>query len=417
MKIAFNLQIIPIRNSCIGLISIFDETNFENNLETTINAQRLYALGTLMKGFAHDFNNVFTGIISHLDLIVSSPNAQSFSPDLTSYLTAAESMARRGATVVNKLQALVGSPFSYPVPFDLGEYIREIVMVMRHCLGRKIKIADFEKPSRVCLVSADQNRIFQIFMNLCLNARDAMPSGGTISFSLEETTRTNPKNTVQENKKYWKVTVADTGSGIPDEIKGKLFTPFFSTKNTRECVGLGLFVSSKITESLGGWMEIDSKPGEGTRASFYLPVIKEVFQSEPLPVYENGNKNFENFRGNNTILIVDDEECIHQILEKTLTKAGYKILSARSCTQVRELLNSSPVSIDLVLLDLNLEDGVALPLIDEIKEKINTKIVIISGEILDNIHLSKIQNTIDGFLNKPFYPIDAIQIVYSILNK
>lgn len=414
LPIKADLVPVMFNKEWLGIIFLKAEENLKLYQEAIINAQRMYALGTLMGGFAHDFNNVFTGIISNLDLAATS---QSCPENIKSYIQSAESAAKRGASVVNKLQLLVGSTSSTPIPLDLGELIYESVFIMRHCLGRKIKILDFNKPDSMCLVEADQNRVFQVIVNLCLNAKESMPDGGTILFELKEVVlEKDLADKIRKPGKYWMVTVADTGTGIPDDIKKNIFTPFNRLKPDGKGLGLGLFVSLKIVESLGGWMEVESEVGKGTKVHFYLPALVINYAEEKKQnLKESETSYFEKFGGCESILIVDDEDFIRQVLSKTLSQAGYKITEATSCAQALDLIKTNPELYDLILLDVNLSDGSGLKIISNIRNYSHAKIILLSGELLDEFTFEK--SEIDGFLNKPFYPIDALQVVYSALKE
>jgi two-component system cell cycle sensor histidine kinase/response regulator CckA len=398
----------------VGFIFLKNEEKLNKLAELLIDAHKSYSLGTLMSGFAHDFNNVFTGIISNLDLANSAENCPE---NIKSYIKFAESAAQRGASVVNKLQLMVGSSSPGTMLFDISELIYESVFLMRHCLGRKIKILDFEKPAQMCLVEANQSQVFQVIVNLCLNAKDAMPEGGTIRFDLKKITyEENKQDKIRKPGSYWRVTVEDTGIGIPEEVKRNLFIPFHKMKTGKKGLGLGLLVSLKIIESMGGWIEINSQEGKGTRVDFYLPAPVVNYERQKTKPGETAETSYflRPFRNVN-VLVVDDEDFIRKVIAKTLTTVGYKITESYSCSQTLNLIQSSPKQYEIILLDVNLSDGSGLEIIPKIRDISTSKIVLISGELFDNLPLNKVDA--DAILNKPFYPIDVLQIISSVLNE
>lgn len=410
INVYFNSTII--NGQWFGLIFLKDEEKFSKFVELLVDAHKSYSLGTLMSGFAHDFNNVFTGIISNLDLANST---ESCPESVKNYLKIAEHTARRGASVVNKLQLMVGSSSPATAPFDIGELVYESVFLMRHCLGRKIKILDFEKPARMCLVEANQNNVFQVIVNLCLNAKEAMPDGGTIRFDLKNVSFEEAAS--EQSKKrgsYWCVTVEDTGIGIPEKILNHVFKPFHKIKTGKKGLGLGLFVSRKIIESMGGWIEIESQTGKGTRVNFYLPAMVIDYQDQDKkPCISSINSYFKTFVGLD-ILVVDDEDYVRRVICNTLSQTGCAITESDSCAQTINLIKSAPSRFKIILLDINLCDGSGISIIPKIREISNSKIILISGECLEYSQLEKVAP--DGILNKPFYPVDVLQTISAVIN-
>lgn len=412
----FQLQITIFGGSeefsknCILLL--VDRTHITRFQESLIHAQRLQALGSLMGGFAHDFNNVFTGILSHLDFAIYSPECPA---SLKEYLLTAQSAARRGASVVNKLQSLVLHSDAGVAPYDVGELISELIFVMRHCLGRKIKIADFQKPSELCLAHINASALFHALVNICINARDAMPQGGELSIHLNKTTLLSSQNKNQADT-YWKITISDTGTGMTEDVKSRLFTPFFTTKPENRGIGLGLFTTLKIIESMGGFIEVESHPGAGTKFHIYLPaVVSTLISVESRPTTPSIPQ--DKLKGKESILIVDDEEFIRNVLKKTLTLYGYKTAEAGSVAEINSLINTGSLNFELIFIDVNLGDGCGLNVIPFIKRcNPAVKIVLLSGGLSDKELEVAESLEIDGFLNKPFFTYDVLQVVRATID-
>ncbi|HEY2951592.1 MAG TPA: ATP-binding protein, partial [Verrucomicrobiae bacterium] len=227
------------------------------------------AIGALASGIAHDFNNIFTAIISHLDLAIF---ARDLPSALKENLNYAKSSASRGAEWVSQLQAFSRLSKSQTAPLDLGSLIEQVVFIMRRSVDSCLEIQYAKPAARPWLVNADGNQILQVVINLCLNARDAMPAGGRLTMEVENVSyaeaQAQPPAKVGD---FVRLVVRDTGEGMPPEVLQRLFEPYFTTKEVGQGVGLGLSIAYSVITEHGGWMEVDSQLGQGTEFHVFLP--------------------------------------------------------------------------------------------------------------------------------------------------
>jgi len=300
------------------------------------NIQKLEALGVLVAGVAHNFNNVLGAIMGTASLRLETTRAHADEEAYDVIVTA----CKRGRDVVNSLLQFSRPTLSRQAPFEVHALLDEVRVLLNNTTRNRIAIAE-EFSVEPLWVDGDAGSISNSFMNLCLNAIDAMPNGGTITLG----TRKSDSDQVV-------VTIEDTGEGISPEILARVMEPFFSTKEVGKGTGLGLSMTHGVVRAHGGSMEIESKPGSGTVVTVRLPRITVEPESSP-PKVEAGD------RGPMAILLVDDDMDIRFLVERMLQSQGHSVRSAASGASAIEILASGEIP-DLVIMDQNMPglDGV-----------------------------------------------------------
>ena len=330
-------------------IDVTDRLQLEEHLRHT---QKTEAIGQLAGGIAHDFNNLLTGVLGNLGLVQLPPG----DPNRV-LLDTVEHAARRAADLTGQLLGYARRNQLLIAPIDLDAMFSEVTGLLRGAISPDIQIvvepfAAFPPPA------ADAGLIAQVLVNLCLNARDAMPDGGRLTLSAGPR-EVGPSSTDRPGKlangSYVRLSVADTGTGIPDDIRGRIFEPFFTTKGQGRGTGLGLSMVHGILAQHGGDIEVHTAPGQGTRFDLFLPsrqvrpVPERVAASpEPSPATPGTTADTDS-RG--TILLVDDEDMIRRLGRAVLERDGYHVLEAENGRVAVDLFREHHGRIELVVLD------------------------------------------------------------------
>jgi two-component system cell cycle sensor histidine kinase/response regulator CckA len=318
-----------------------------------LRAQRMESLGALAGGLAHDLNNVMTPIVMALDLL-KLPMADR---DRLSMLATLEVSAHRGVDMVRQVLSFARGVEGERIPLPFKSIVKEIEHMLRHTLPKSISVESTIPPD-LWLVSGDATQLGQVLMNLSVNARDAMPNGGRLSFCAENVLVDEggaASHPTGKPGRYVVVAVTDTGTGIPAGVRDQIFDPFFTTKQTGQGTGLGLSTVLGIVKSHGGAVAVDSEVGAGTRFSVYLPAAAQVRPAQPdrLPEAPPGN--------GETILLVDDEAAVRVITKATLEAHGYQVLTASDGSEAMAVYERHRGDIRLVIVDsmMPVMDGAA----------------------------------------------------------
>ncbi|MBV9462812.1 MAG: response regulator [Verrucomicrobiae bacterium] len=328
---------------------LFDETERKCLEQRLLNEQKVDAIGQLAGGIAHDFNNVLSGISGYTRLALEAvpPNSEPYND-----LLQVEKAARRAKDLVGQILAFCrqGTLHGERRPVRIGDVVEECLKLLRPTLPATIKI-DLQLESRLPKVIADSTRLYQVLVNLCINASHAMPEGGVLRIKTEATDLRNAfaltDDTVTGHAlrpgRYVILTVEDTGVGIPPEHLPKIFDPFFTTKGAGKGTGMGLSVVHGVIREHGGDIRVYSEMNRGTTFRVYLPaVILETTMGE-LETKVRG--------GTESILILDDEESLAQLVRRNLAPLGYRTTLFRSGAEALEAVRASPMEFDLAILD------------------------------------------------------------------
>ncbi|MFC1557135.1 PAS domain S-box protein [candidate division KSB1 bacterium] len=359
-----------------------------------LHSQKMESVGRLAGGVAHDFNNILSVIMGYADLL-----RLQFTDSTKNEGKAAGAIFRntlRAKTLVSQLLGFSRRGKYNPEPVSINTLIKDSVNVSEIIFEMKIEVIyDFEENIHLCEV--DKNQMDQVLTNLIINAKDAMPSGGRILFKTENVSLDKgfTKIIPQLNSgNYVKTSISDSGIGIPEEIKDNIFEPFFTTKGAGEGTGLGLATVYGIIKNHQGHIDACSKPGKGTTFTFYLPVSETgVIDNDEAAAIVKGDK---------TILVVDDEEDLREMLMAQLESLGYKVILACDGIEAVGIFEKQKDKIDLVLLDMIMPkmDGkdtfIAL-------KKINphVKVLLISGYSQDERVTGVLNDGVIDFIQKP----------------
>jgi two-component system CheB/CheR fusion protein len=374
-------------------------------------SQKMEAIGRLAGGIAHDFSNLLTVILGYSRLAADSFDG---AHEATEYVHEIEKAGQRAAALTDQLLAFSRRKVLQPRVFDLNTVVVDFKKMLRHLLGEQIKFV-FRRAPDLWRVRADPGEIGRALMNLCLNARDAMPAGGTLTIQTANMTISEAEAPVHQlgAGQYVELDVRDTGIGMGSETQTHVFEPFFTTKDTSKGTGLGLATVLAIVEQSGGAIWFDSKLGQGTNFKLLLPAIAapadpEERLSDDLALEPKGYSE--------VILLVEDEDQVRQLTCRILQSRGYVILEARDGLEGLTVCEAHPGKIDLLLSD------VVMPKLGgrELAERILTmrpdiKVLFMSGHTEDVILKEGIKAG-TPFLRKPFLPTELAHQVRKVLD-
>jgi signal transduction histidine kinase/CheY-like chemotaxis protein len=316
--------------------------------------QKLELIGRLAGGVAHDFNNLLSTVCGHAEFLQASlPAGDPRLEDLDGILDAAKS----GTALTRQLLAFSRQKGSAPAPMDLNAALEEMRRMLSRLIGENYELV-FKLAPSLGLVKADPRRVEQVLMNLALNARDAMPGGGTILVGTEDVSldaELPSRPAAVPPGRYARLTVADSGCGMEEAVLSRLFEPFFTTKETGKGTGLGLSIVRDIVEEYGGRVTVDSAPGKGTTFGVYLPYAgAEAAEAaaEAAPAAADGPG------GTERLLLAEDDAGLRRITARNLRAAGYRVYEARNGREALTLYTSLGNAISLVVSDM------AMPVLD-----------------------------------------------------
>ena len=396
-----------------SVLSINTDITERKDLERQfLRAQRLESIGTLVSGVAHDLNNILAPILMGASLL----HEESGREMMENIISTIERHTRRAADVVQQLLTFArGSEASHSTVAP-QTFLHEMAEIARATFPKNIQIVE-HIPEDLKPINANATQLHQVLLNLCVNARDAMPDGGTLVLSAENCYMDEQFSAMAFGGSpgaYVSLKVTDTGRGIPGEIIDKIFDPFFTTKEIGAGTGLGLATAHGIVKSHGGFLNVDSKPGNGTTFTAYLPAVTELNQklnqpeeNEPLP------------RGaGELVLLVDDEPGIIQIIDAMLRRNGYRVLTAADGVEAIALYAVNHKEIAIVFTDLIMPflDGNALT---RALRKINpqVKVIIASGHGNES-HLAAVRRLgVNAFLAKPYSRQTLLTTLRNVLLK
>ena len=334
-----------------------------------LQAQKMEPVGALAGGMAHDFNNLLGGILGQAALA----RAQLAPQDpVQAVLAKVEAAAQRGADLTGKLLAFARKSVIQPQPVDLGALLRETAELLSGSLPREIAIRTEVAPD-LPRVRGDSTQLQQVLLNLCVNARDAMPQGGELCLRAAE-----------EPGGWVRVEVADTGVGMSNEVKRHLFEPFFTTKEPGKGTGLGLAVVFGLVRSHGGRVEVESQPGQGTRFLIRLPASAAAPGAPPAvnaPTHESGPSLLpQSLGGVEELLLIDDETIMRETTHQLLAGLGYSVRSVAGGAEALRLLDARTAQPQAVILDVLMPGLAGILLYQELRRRLpKTPVVLISG--------------------------------------
>jgi two-component system, cell cycle sensor histidine kinase and response regulator CckA len=374
--------------------SITDITRRRLLEEQLRQSQKMEAVGRLAGGVAHDFNNLLTVITlsSHmlLDMLKPGPEAE----QVKDIADAAE----RASTLTRQLLTFGRKDVLTPKVLDVNATVREAESMLRRLIGEDVLLV-VELDEDAWPVTIDPGHLSQVLMNLSVNARDAMPRGGTLVIRTVNT------------DEHVCLCVSDTGTGMPPEVMARVFEPFFTSKGVGKGTGLGLAVVHGIVEQSGGRIEVESEPGRGTTFSIYLPASRLEDQSPAevaVPVLRNGHE---------SILLVEDEASLRQLAARALRARGFTVLLAADGAEALRVLEAHPEPLDLLVTDVVMPNMDGRELADRLRARMpKLKVLFLSGYMDDALLRRGVFEANETLLQKPFTPSSLAQRVCEVLD-
>lgn len=367
--------------------------------EEFIHAQKMEAVGRLSGGIAHDFNNLLTVIRAHTDfLLLDLPEGDPLAEDVRAVGEAAD----QAADLTAQLLAFGKEQVLQPRILDMNEVVESIRRLGVRVLGEDIRV-ELRLAEDLPPIEADPGQLEQALLNLAVNARDAMPEGGTLTFSteLEEIGSKEAEGHAEiDPGRYVRLTVADTGVGMDDETREKVFEPFFSTKGREKGTGLGLAMVYGIVTQSGGWVHVESAPGEGARFTLRFPVahgepeaVDEEQALSPKEVDEVGGR----------VLVVEDDGSVRRVARAILERAGFDVRAVSDAEAGLAILGEGDGNFDVLLTDLVLPGMGGRELIDQVRKEVpGMPLVAMSGYAEDSPGRRRDLPAEIYFLQKPF---------------
>ncbi|MGA2142981.1 MAG: response regulator [Brevinematales bacterium] len=428
----FNISFYPLvfNGACDVVIRLDDITELEKKEFQLRQAQKMETVGTLAGGLAHDFNNILAGIIGSVSLL----RYMQETPDgigkntLKEHIEIIEDSAKKASEMVNRLLSLARKHDMVISDVDLNVFVKNIVRICTNTFDNSVEIR-ISAPDEPAFVKADPSQVEQVLLNLCINAEHAMTimrkeherQGGIMLISLAKMTFDStmigyhPEANVGD---YWMVSVEDTGVGISKETMHKIFDPFFTTKGKGRGTGLGLAMVYNIVHQLNGFIEISSREGAGSEFRIYLPVYLPVNESLVQPDGDQyPHKIEEPPRGNETILLADDDENVRLIAGSMLEKCGYSVIMADDGKDCVETYKKNNEKVSLVILDISMPRLTGKDAFIEMKNlSPGLKVLLTSGYANDRGLLDTLTLGARGFIKKPFSMAQLAEKVREVLD-
>ncbi len=373
-----------------------------------VQSQKMEAIGTLASGVAHDFNNLLTAILGFTELTLMSVNE---SDPVFADLEKIQSAANRGAGLVRQL-LLFGREQSVQLhPVDINATTQGMVKMLSPLIGEDITVSTVLEPD-LRSAMADEGSIQQVLMNLAVNARDAMPQGGSLTIRTRNVTLDDTSDTDHPDARtgdFVCISVEDSGGGMAPDTMGRIFEPFFSTKGPGKGTGLGLSVVYGIVRQYGGWIHTLSTPRIGTTFEVYIPIASTEPASAHAPQEEAQS---EQSGSGERILVVEDEESVRDLATTILRKNGYEVFEAANVADAIAVFNREDGNFDLVFSDVVLPDRSGVQLADELSQRApGLRMLMSSGHASHRSQWETIKDKGLPFLQKPYSLADLLKMV------
>jgi PAS domain S-box-containing protein len=375
----------------------------QKSLETKFaQSQKMQAVGQLAGGVAHDFNNLLTVIIGNCEFLLM--RHQAGDPSFKE-INEVHQNALRAAALVSQLLAFSRKQTMQPKVLALGDVIGELAQMLRRLVGEGITL-NVERDSDLWQVHADEAQLGNAIINLVVNARDAMPSGGTVTIKTvnQAVAASSALGTaIMPAGDYVRIEVADTGTGMSKEIQSKIFDPFFTTKPVGQGTGLGLATVYGIVKQTGGFITVDSEVGKGTSFNIYLPRLKVDVAAASIIAAEVAPVVARDVTGQDTILLVEDEEAVRSFAARALRMRGYHVLEASGGEEALEIVQNGGNVIHLIITDVVMPNMDGPTMVRAVKAlKPDLPVIFMSGYAEEAFRRNDQSSEDIHFLPKPF---------------
>ena len=374
-------------------------------------AQKMEAIGLLAGGVAHDFNNLLTGILGYANILKEEAEPEG---EIHKAADMIEMAAERAALLTGQLLGFARKGKMQNISVDMDDTIHEVIRLLDRTIDKSIVITQ-HSCTRNATVLGDPGQLQQVILNLAINARDAMPKGGKLTFEIAEVDLDEAYCRVHPSAapgRHLFLSVTDTGSGIPKEALEHIFEPFYTTKDMGKGTGMGLAMVYGIVKNHGGFVLVNSEVGRGTTFKVYLPRL----------VYHSSQKSEEPrldaVRGTGHILVVDDEEVVRNVASSMLRALGYEVSTVSNGRDAIEFFDTSVDEVDAVIIDMIMPEMGGGECFDAIKEiKPNVKTILSTGYGLNGAAQEIIDRGVTGFVQKPYMMNQLSEIVAQVLSQ
>lgn len=393
-----------------GVLAVLQDATALKTLEAQfVQSQKMQAIGQLAGGVAHDFNNLLTAISGHCDLLLL--RHKSDDPEFSDLIQIHQN-ANRAAALVGQLLAFSRKQTLKPERIDLAEAMSELTHLLNRLVGERVTLQLSHSPD-LGPIRADKRQLEQVIMNLVVNARDAMPNGGTIGIETEEVhlvEEMHRDRAVVPAGDYAIIRVRDSGVGIPSERLTKIFEPFFTTKRVGEGTGLGLSTAYGIVKQSGGYIFVDSTEGEGSIFQLYFPIYTGEMTKNPVKTAKNQLVK----QGEGIVLLVEDEAPVRAFACRALRLRGFTVLEADCAEAALDILDDPKLAIDVFVTD------VVMPGMDgptwvrkALLQRPDVKVIFVSGYAEESLSEGQLRIPNSTFLPKPFSLSDLTDTVHA----
>jgi two-component system cell cycle sensor histidine kinase/response regulator CckA len=372
----------------------------------------MQSIGTLAGGIAHDFNNILGIMLGYTSLL---SKQRSDDQKFTESLSAVTQTIQRGAALVRQILTFARKTEISFEPIDVTELVREVLSMLKQTFSKLIVFTETVDQD-IPYISADRAQIHQALLNLCVNARDAMPDGGTISIKVEKHLKDYVRTQFAsaDQYSYVSISVSDTGEGMDEATRQRIFDPFFTTKPSGKGTGMGLSVVYGVMQAHQGFISVESKLGIGTTFHLYFPVSTH---GDNIMDAQTPNKSFS-VGGTETILFVEDEELLRDTVCPFLESKGYTVHMAKDGLEGIDRYSQHKQEIALVITDLGLPRMSGMEEFKRLKEiNSNVKVIFASGFFDPNVKSEFLKAGAHGFIQKPYMIDEILQIIRKVLDE
>ncbi|MBN1863878.1 MAG: PAS domain S-box protein [Victivallales bacterium] len=393
------------RGKVIGSLGVVLDISLEKEMERKLrHSEKMEAIGQLAGGIAHDFNNMLGVIKGYADLLIASLG----NDEHKEYARNINRAANRSSSLTAQLLAFARKGQYQPSALDFHHIVSETVTMLEHTINKNVEIHQIFKADPAT-VKGDSNQLINALLNMAINASDAMPEGGMLTFAtdtLDLAEKDCPANSELSPGRHLEVLVSDTGKGMTEEVQKHIFEPFFTTKPKGKGTGMGLAAVYGIVKLHSGDITVKSSPGEGSTFRILIPLSFDLAESERSVSKETGLSR-KTSRKKQTVLVVDDEKLFRKLAEDLLVKLGYNVLTSSSGKEAIEIYRKSWRKIDLVLLDM-LMPGINGKEAFRAMKQVNPaiKAIVASGFSTDADAKEVLEEGIVAFIEKPFAAAD-----------
>lgn len=409
-----DMTITPLRSptgEITHFIAIKQDITENKKLEAQYrHAQKMEAVGRLAGGVAHDFNNILTVITGYCEISLERLHPED---PVTKHLLSIKRAATRAASLTKQLLAFSRQQIVFPKPIDVNTVVGNVTDMLRRLVGDDVSIV-LKPMTSLGAIKADVGQIEQVLMNLVVNARDAMPDGGEIiietgSVDLDETYQRKHEPVVPG--RYVMLSVSDSGCGMDETTKAHIFEPFFTTKAQGKGTGLGLSTVYGIVKQSGGYIWVYSEPGRGTTFKLFFPRIAEIAEKPVHSVQALGP-----WTGSGTILLVEDDDSLRELLVATLQNAGYRILEANTAEAAIELITAHKGEVQLLLTDVVMPRTSGVQLFESLHQSLpKLKAIFMSGYASEMLSRRDPLPHNSLFIEKPFSKESLLSTIHGAL--